>query len=247
MRTQTRPGAHQNGHEAGGERSLPPVTVARLEQASLLLERLVQEKQTLFVEAGQRFRETHRENTSRPLTPAEAAQIAAGLAAELGGQLGENPGAVVQKIQESGLRAYDDPEPAEVLLAAGIGTAPAFMDIALRLTALVELAPDVFEDACENGTLDEALRVGADDIRACELSEARGRAEAAAEHVSEAAGVSSGEARGLLTRSIGQALKKVLELSPSLNGSGLSSLIGSLEPTDGDDETSSTGPPSEKP
>lgn len=219
--------------------TLPVLTVARFEQAALLLERLIDENTDLFIGRMQSYRERQRAASSRRLTPDEAAGVAAGLAASLG------PDAdlvqTVEDIQESGLRAVDEPSPQEVLLAAGAATAPAFLSAALRLVALLELPADVFERAYETDALDAAVDDHVQALRALDLEEARARAVSALDHLSVKAGAGSGEGMRLLTGAVRQALSQAaMEMTPTLSGS--SSLTGSPPPTDGSAETSSTAP-----
>src|SRR5581483_4982716 len=100
--TKTRAGARRRPDAAPAAR--PParrITVARFKEATKLIERLVEEKQDVFLAAGQRFRARHREQTSRPLTHEEAAQVAAALLGADGDRL-----AMAERAQASELRAY---------------------------------------------------------------------------------------------------------------------------------------------
>lgn len=213
---------------------LPPVTVYKLEHASRLLERMAREKTAVFADAANAYANEHRARSSRPLTPVEAAQVAAGLAGVFEGRDGLD---LAETVQTSKLRAVDEPNRIEVLLAAGVATAPEFLDIVLRLVALVEMSDHDVEEAAESGTLDDELNQRSKPLRHLELAAARARAAAALGHVAEAAGEPSGEAWGLIVRTISAALRDAIRpLSIS------SSLTGSLEPTDGLDERSSTGP-----
>jgi hypothetical protein len=231
---------------AAPARKLPPLTVARFEEASKLIEQLVSEKTDVFIEAQNEYRRKHREATDRPLTAQEAAQVAAAMAESLGQDVSDDPGAVAAKIQGSGLRAYDEPQGMEILLAAGLATAPALMDVVMRLVALIELSADAFEGAREAELLDEALDSAVDELRKLEVQDARARASAALSHVVEKTGVAPGEAVRLVTRIVGQAMGQALQLHPDLLSSGMSSLQGSLD-SGGPDEPSSTTPPTGTP
>ena len=223
----------------GGER-LPVVTVARFEAASKLIEQLVEQNTDTFVEKMHAYRERQRAGTSRALSAAEAAQVAAGLATDL--EPAERV-KVAEDVQASGLRAVDEPSPQEVLLAAGLSTAPAFLDAALRFVALIELDADTFAEAYDAGTLDEALAPAIAVLRELPLEDARVRAAAALDHLGSKAGVASGEGVRLLIQTMWQALQQAAnQMAPSLS-SGLSSLTGSLEPTDGASGTSSIESP----
>lgn len=233
------------GTAAPAPKALPPVTVGRFKQFGLLVERLISEKTSVFAEAQASYREVHREASPRKLKAVEAAQVAAAMAETLGGELAEDAGAVAAKIQQSGLRAYDEPEGVEVLLAAGLATAPALMDVVSQLVALVEMPAEAFEAACESETLDVALDAAVVELDKLDMQEGRARAAAALEHVAERTGVAPGEAVRLVTRLVGQSMGQALQMNPQLT-SGLSSLLGSLD-SDGPDEPSSTTPATETP
>ncbi len=225
---------------------LPPVTPARFEEALKLVDELVDEQTDLFVAKGHEYRERHRTGTERHLTAQEAAQIAAAwsTAQDL------PPVTVAEAVQQSELRAYDEPQPAEILLRAGIATAPAFMGAVQRFVALIEMDPDRFREARERGrhALAEALDA---DVAAREYDDltgddgARARAQRAFEHFSEAAGASSGKAWSLLPK----VLMQVVEQATSALGlqPGPSSLTGSPPPTDGLAAPSSTTSPTRTP
>jgi hypothetical protein len=222
----------------GGD-GLPVVTVARFEAASRLIEQLVEENTDTFVGKMHAYRERQRAGSSRPLTAAEAAQVAAGLATELAA---EERVKVAEDVQASGLRAVDEPSSQEVLLAAGLSTAPAFLDAALRFVALIELPADEFETAYDAGELDAALAPRIKDLRQLPLEDARERASAALDHLGTKAGVASGEGVRLLIQAMWQALQQAAnQMAPTI--SGPSSLTDSHEPTDGPSETSSTTSP----
>jgi hypothetical protein len=224
--------------------ALPVVRVARFEEVAKLIERLVEEKQDVFLAAAQRFRARHRDATSRGLDYAEAAQVAAAMVG------GEPDVTLAEQVQASELRAYDEPSPNEMLVAAGVATAPAFIEATKRVAALIELDDDVFRDARENDTLDEAIDAYVrDTFDELAMDEARQRAYDALEHYAKAAGQGSlGEAVGLLTRLVGQAFQQaMLTLAPTLQGSPSSSLTGSPPSTNGDGAKSSTSSPTSTP
>lgn len=217
------------------------VTVARFEQAMQLLERLMDENTDLFISKMQQFRERHREGTDRQLSPDEAAQVAAALSMAVDEEE-RDAVALAESVQGSGLRAYDQPSQQEVLLAAGVSTAPAFIGAALRLVALMELPEDVFEEAYDAGTLDEAIAEHVKELRRLDLEEARTRAKDALELLAAKSGAGSGEGVRSLVAAIWRALTQAAETTTPSEGWGLSSLTGSLEPTDGAAATSSTAP-----
>lgn len=224
-------------------KALPPVSVARFEEAMNLIETLVDDNADVLVAKGQEYREAHREGTERRLTAVEAAQVAAAWSASQG----LPPVAVAEAIQQSELRAYDEPEAMEILLRAGVATAPAAMNTVKRFVALIEMPATQFREARENDTLDAALTDAVDAMSYIDLvgpNGARQRAQRALEHFAGAAGAGSGKAGGLLIRAMWQAVEQ------GLRNLGLqrapSSLTGSPPNTDGLAETSSTGPVSAK-
>lgn len=216
---------------------LPPITVARFEETLALIEALFDENVDVLVAKGQEYREMHREGTERRLTAMEAAQVAAGMASGVG----LPPVTLAVAVQESDLRAYDEPEPMEILLRAGVATAPAAMTTVKRFVALIEMAPDAFQAAREADDLDAALTTAVDAMAYDDLdgpTGARQRAQAALEHFARAAGSGPGKAGGLLLRALIQAIEQAvsslgLQRAPS-------SLTGSPPNTDGAAETSST-------
>lgn len=239
MATQTRAASKPS---ANGTPKLPPITVAKFEEALRLVEAIVEEKTSIFVEKANAYREVHREGTSRPLNAQEAAQITAAMADQLG-NVAENPGGTIARIQDSELRAYDEPDQQEVLLAAGISTAPEFVDAGKRLVALVEMGDSEFRAAHEADTVDDALDEAVKGMAYLNLqTEARPRAIAAMAHFSQAAGAGGpGEAWALISRAVLQALNQAMSASPR------SSVTSSLIDTDGDEQTSSTDSPTETP
>jgi hypothetical protein len=242
--TRARAGAQQRRPGTNGTPVVPRrITVARFQEATKLVERLVEEKQDVFLAAGQRFRARHREQTNRPLTHEEAAQVAAALLHADGDRL-----ALAERIQASELRAYDEPTQQEILVAAGVATAPAFFDVALRFTALMDLPDDEFEEAFEAEQLETIVEEHARALQRLDMDEGRRMAAAALERYSQAAsGRSSGEAWGLLTRVVGQAFIDAMTVLSPNSHSGSSSLTGSPPPTDGPEGTSSTTSPGETP
>lgn len=216
--------------------ALPPITVAKLEETGHLLERLIAENQSVFIAHGQRHKEAHRDGTSRPLNAAEAAQIAVAMvdAAD-----GSDRVRLAEQLQQSSLRAYDEPDMREVLLAAGVATAPAFLRAALDVVALVEMPIDEFEDACESDTLEEAIADRARELRRLPLQAARERAARALQHYGDSAGVGVGEALRLLAGTVWQAL--TMAATHLAGPSGRSQLIDSAESSASTDATSSTG------
>lgn len=216
---------------AGG--TLPPVTVSRFEQVTLLIQRLASEKTDVFVAAMGDYAQQRRHATARGLTHTEAAAAAAQIAQQLGRT---DVGAVAAEIQQSGLQASDPPEPRELLLAAGVRTAPAFLDVALQVCALIEMDADSFDAAVEGARLDGAIDDLTTQLRRLPMSEARARAGRALEHFTrETTGGSPGEAWSLLTGTVWEAIRAAIT---SLDGSASSSSTRLHEPTDGPAGTS---------
>jgi hypothetical protein len=221
---------------AGGTPKLPPVTVAKFEEAGKLIERLVEEHTDVFISAQQRYRDLHRDATRRPLNPDEAAMVATAMAEAFGeGDLA----AAAARVQASDLHAYDDPDSREVLLAAGAATAPAFIAAARRVVALIEMPNDRFAEACEGESLDEAVDTDAEALLLLGMIEARARAADALAHFADAAGVAEGNVWGLLVDTVWQPLVDTITAMSSPGRS--SSLTGSPPSTDGPIGTSSTG------
>ena len=233
---------------AGGERAaahdapLPPVTVARFQEATRLIEVLVDENTDLFIDRMSAYRERARTGSARRLTPAEAAQVAAAI----GGAMDQDAGQVAQlagKIQKGALRTVDEPNPQEVLLAGGLATAPAFIAAALQVVALLELPADVFEAAYEAGTLRDAVETNAKVLSQLPLADARARAARAMQNLAEGAGTSEGEAWSLLTSTVRQAFDNaVMAMADRMQTHPLESLTDSHATTDGRAATSSTAP-----
>jgi hypothetical protein len=185
------------------------VTVARLEEVGVLIERIVTINQSLFIERAQDYREQHRAGTSRSLSPTEAAQVAAVLA-------DAKPLTAAEQAQGSELRAYDEPSGPEILLAAGIAVAPAFIKATRQVVALVEMPAAEFKrlrelDRREGGTeLADAIDEAAVPLGDLTLEEGRERASRAFAHYAAAAGFDPGEALGLPVQAVWQALKGAL-------------------------------------
>lgn len=233
------PAAKRPPSKPGAAGKKPVLTVARFEQAMVLLEQLVDENTDLFIGKMQQFRDKHRDGTDRRLNAEEAAQVAAALSAAIDEEDRDSV-ALAESVQKSELRAYDQPSQQEVLLAAGVSTAPAFINAAVRLVALLELPEAEFEEAYESGSIDEAVEVAARDLRQLDLEDARKRAASALDLLASKSGAGSGEGVRSLVAAVWRALTMAAEATTPSEGSGLSSLMGSLEPTDGPAETSFT-------
>ena len=213
------------------------ITVARFESAMLLLEELVAENTDLFIGKIHEYREKHRAGTDRALSPEEAAQVAAALSVAM--TEGRDPVQVAADVQASDLRAYDQPGQTEILVAAGVSTAPAFIKAALRLVALLELPEDEFEAAYDAETLPAAIDGGVKELRKLDLAEARLRAKTALELLAEKSGAEGPEGLRSLVQVVWRALNQAVQMGPG-ESSALSSLTGWDAPTDGAEETAFT-------
>lgn len=215
-----------------GQPALPPMMVARVADCMRLVEDLVSENIELFGDNIAKHRAMRRESSSAPLTGMEAAQVAAALGIDPNA---ENAAERIAAIQKSDLRSTDEVPMQEVLLVAGVATAPAAIEAACRLVALVEMPDPEYRKAREAGkdklreAIDKAANAFELDVSA---EDGRARASAALDHFQKAAGVDSGEARSLILRTVLEALGQAMENAPNLN-SAFGSLTGSLEPTDG--------------
>jgi len=234
MAARTSPSA--GARKAPARPKLPPVTPARFAEVMLLVEQLAEENTDQFVAIGQAHRARHREGTSRSLDAQEACQIAAAMA----DGAGLPPVTLAVAVQESDLRAYDEPEPNEILLRAGIATAPAAMGSVMRFVALMEMPAADFMTAREDETLSDALAATVKVLEHEGITDVRKRAQHAAEHLSEQVAGVPGKAMALLIRAQWQAMKQGMEALGYQKSS--SSLTGSPPSTDGLAATSSTTP-----
>ena len=220
--------------DGGSTTVLPPITVARFEEIGRLIEQLLAEKTSVYAEHATRYRQEYRERSRRPLTPYETGQLAAAMSQSLEGS---DPSVALKAVDEGGYTAVDEPPSTEVLVAAGIATAPAFIDSVKRLAVLVEMPADKFEAAREGGTLSAAIDEGAKEWDRLDIQDARERAKAILEHVSTRIGGDPKALTGQLGRMLLQAMTQATA------DMGFTSLINSVLDTDGVEETSSTEPP----
>lgn len=222
-----------------GAKPLPPITVGKMREAAELVERLVIENTSLFSTRIREHREARAEGSERQLTQQEAAQLAAsvvGALAEAGNtDAVNNPEKLAAKFQKSDLRAVDAVPQSEVLLAAGLATAPAILVAVAQLVALIEMDADTYREARESGKLDDAIKQAATALDDLPLEEGRDRAGAALDHFQTAAGAQAGEALGLIRDMMGQAIAQATAIDLSEQPSS-PSLTGSPPPTDGSGE-----------
>jgi hypothetical protein len=227
---------------AGAKRarvSLPTITVQRFEESLKLVERIAEEEQSGFLKRMQDFRAEYRQSSDRPLTAEEATRFAASMADAYSDEAPED---VAARLQRSELYAYEDPEPREVLVSAGLSTAPAFVRAVRQFVALIEMPAATFTEAFEHDTLEGAIEEGRRALGNIAMSEARTRTRAAFEHWGTEVGVASGEAIRRLVQTVMGALEQAASRVTAANLSpGLSHLsTNSPEPTAGPAETSST-------
>lgn len=215
-------------------RALPPISFARFAETTSLVERLVGENTDLFIAAGQDFLARYRRGASRPLNHLEIAQLAGGLGVTLTDAVGQ--------AADAGLTGYDEPSRSEVLVAAGIGTAPQYLAVAAQLVALLELPEEEFWAAREAGGLPAACAKGVVELEKLPLVEVRARADAALRHLATEAGSDPGKAWGFISQAVLQGLRQAMShLLDGIGSSGSSTF--SPPSTDGPGETSSTAPP----
>jgi hypothetical protein len=190
----------------------PKLSVAKVEQAGVLLEHIVDENVDLFVRKGQEYRDKHREGTARHLTPVELGQ----LAAAMGRTLTE----VKEDVDDAGIRYWDEPDRNEVLVAAGVATAPAFVQAAMRFVALIEMPDDVFARAYMAETLDDAIMEAADAARFEDVKTMRARAGRAMDYFADGVADRSGKGLALIAQTVIQGLGQAMShLEPSESSS----------------------------
>lgn len=216
---------------------LPPVTVARLQAATVQIDALAEENLDIFAARAGRYTDAFRLRSERDLNPEELAQVAGALGAVVGRS---DVTDLLREVNASGLRSQTDPPRAEALLAAGTATAPAFIDACLGFVALMELAPNEFQTADEAGNLETALVEPIRALKQLGVGEAKARTAAAFNHLAAEAGSTPGEVVGLILRVLGTALSEAVG---PLSDSG--SLIGSLAHMGGADLSASTDSPGE--
>jgi hypothetical protein len=176
---------------------LPPVSIAKLEEIARLLEHVVSSNSELFIANGQRYRDVHRK--PRPLTPLEATHIAVALGRE-------DEIATAERVQQSELHAYDEPDVRETLLQAGIATAPAFMEGVKLIVALIEMDGETFKQAREQKTLLPRVEQDAQAFAELDLKDGRDRAMRAFTHLARSAGVDSADMQRLPIQAVWQTL-----------------------------------------
>jgi hypothetical protein len=224
--------AQKARRSASGRPQLPVIDVARFEEIGHLIEQLVAENTDVFVRKGQEYRDAHREGTRRALTVEEATQLAI---AAVDDRPVEQRAAAFQN--EEGLYAYDQPDRREILVAAGVATAPAFVRACRKAVALIEMPTEEFWSAFDEQRLDDAIDDAANRLRRTPLPEARERTVVALEHLAAAAGDAGGKGLTVLARTIWAALLQAMDQLESTEPAP-SSLIASPPATAGPSEPS---------
>jgi hypothetical protein len=224
---------------------LPVMSVQRFEESLELVERIAKEERGGFLREMQAFRQEHRDITQRPLTATEAAEIASTLAAMVNER--PSPGDA-SEAQGSDLYVYEDPAERDVLVAAGMATAPALVRAVRRFVALMEMSEVEFEQACEAGQLPTLTDEHAKALGKVSMSEARERQSRAMSHWAKEVGVGSGEVMRRLVETVMGALEQAaIRVSAQASPARSHLSTSSPAPTDGADATSSTTSPTATP
>lgn len=185
--------------------ALPVIANAKFRVLMRMLDAIVDRNTDIYVEHGRKFSDKKRAGTSRDWTAADLGPLARGLDTNLADAR--------QQLVDAGLRAHDDAADTEILIAAGIGTAPELYDELVRLTLLVEMSIDDFNvarrdgDEALNATLEDLLQT-LDDVPLAEVRERVGRAWA---HIAEALGYQPGKAWGLIAKTIWRVVSQGME------------------------------------
>lgn len=214
--------------------ALPPLTVARFEEALRLVDRLYEANVDTALARLQDYQERHRSATGRPLTAEEAVRWAA-VAHDILKHEHHTPA----ELQQSGLREYDPAGPWELLVAGGLATAPALLDAFLEFVALVEMDADKFRQAYDSDMVAEAVSRDAQQFAHLPITEAKERIRLALEHFTAFQDGEPGEALRSLIQTVTGALEQAV-VRVSSETSQRSSSTGSAESTDGRVEASFT-------
>jgi hypothetical protein len=105
---------------------------------------------------------------------------------------------------------------------------------------LLEIPEGDFEQAYDDGSLDELVEEKAGELRKLDLEDARKLTAEKLDLLASKSGAGSGEGLRSLVTAVWRALTIAAVATTPSEGSGLSSLTGSLEAMGGADETSST-------
>jgi len=227
--------------KAGSVRKLPAFGWLRAEAALALLARVVDEHaEGLAIDALKHQHALH-EASGRQLEASEAMHIAAAI----GDAAGEaDVVGLAERVQQSTLRAHDAVGLEQTLGRALAGRLIPLSQHVLQLISLVEMPKALFDSAYDEDTLDAEIEKAVHAIKHADepLSMVRERAVKVVEHVSAELGQSAGEAVSLFATILQQFAARTAD---RLGAADSSSLTGSLEPTDGLGETSSSTLPTE--
>lgn len=225
-------------------RAIPVIGVARFNECLLLIERLLEQSTDTFLSAQARYADKHALATTRGLDAGEAVQLVTVL-----GDAMSNPQQFADaslKMQQDGPRVTQRPAQMEMLLAAGLATAPQFFTACLRLVALIEMPKDVFRQAREDGELAAALETAhaklLDDDESMDVT--RARVIVALGAFAEAGGRPPGEGVRLLGQTIWQAIQQAMLLTGS-EESWSRSIVSADSTEDGPPDMSSTTSPTQ--
>lgn len=189
--------------------ALPEISNAKFRALLRMLDEIVERNTDVYVEHGREFSDKKRAGTGRDWTAADLGPIARGLDTNLADAR--------QQVVDAGLRAHDEAGDSEILIAAGIGTAPELYDEILRLTLLAEMSTDDFNVA-RRGDLDAVLDAALEALDDLPLTETRERAGRAWAHIATALGYQPGKAWGLIAKTIWRVISQGMETmeTPSL-------------------------------
>lgn len=226
-----------SGKTPAGSRKLPAVTVARFEQALLLVDRIYEANVDSTLRRLQDYRDRHREVTQRPLTAEEAVRWAAVARDILKDEAG---GMSPADLQQSGLFEYDQPGPPELLVAAGLATGTALLDACRQFVALIEMDSDVFRAAYDEDRVPEQVDDAARELAHIDLQEAKARTTAALTHFAAFQDGEPGEVLRSLIQTVTGALEQAVIRTMSETTLPDGSATGSAESTGGAAVKSST-------
>lgn len=221
---------------------LPVVTVARFEQALRLIDRVYEANVDSTLRRLQDYRDRHREVSQRPLTAEEAVRWAA-VARDILQQQAEQEGAAgwePSDLQQSGLFEYDQPQPPELLVAAGLATGTALLDACRQFVALIEMPADRFREAYDSDVVAEAVDQDAQALAHVDLKEAKQRTSAALAHFAAFQDGEPGEVMRSLIQTVTGALEQAVVRTIRETSSPQGSATASAESTGGPAVKSST-------
>lgn len=188
--------------KTGGDR-LPPVTVGKIDRLLQQVEALYDQQRDAALGKMREHLDSSREATRRPITAQEAVSYSAMMRDLVGDQA-----ATPTELQDSGLWAQTDPSPTEMLVVGAVSAGPALLHAALRFVATVEMAADRFQQADDDGSLDDLLDSDVLAMRTLSMREVRERAARAFTHWAVEVGAGRGEALGRLAGTVWTAIEQ---------------------------------------